>query len=83
MKPTRIDQILMTLDKAVNWTGISDRIKAETMHEGAYPRSRLLRWAPLCPIACCAALFSASLAWPSVFEISMGAVVVAGMVPFI
>jgi hypothetical protein len=34
MNPTRMDQILMTLDKTVSWTGISDRIRAETLYEG-------------------------------------------------
>jgi hypothetical protein len=40
MKPTRMDQILMTLDKSVSWTGISDRIGAETFYERSQPRPR-------------------------------------------
>ena len=82
MRPTRIDQILMTLDKAVSWTGISERIRVEALDQGNHPRPRPLRWVPLFPIVSSVALFVASLVRPSVLEISMGAVV-AGLLPLI
>jgi hypothetical protein len=82
MKSSWTDQILMTLDKTVRWTGIAERIRAEALYEGDHPRPRPLRWMPLFVIACSVAPFIVSLVRPSVLEISLG-VVVAGLLPLI
>lgn len=82
MKSSWTDQMLMALDRTVNWTGISERIRAETLNEGNHPQPTLFRWMPVFLIACSTALFIVSLLRPSVFEISLG-VVVASQIPFI
>jgi hypothetical protein len=81
MKPRRIDHVLTTLDRAVRWTGIAARVRADSLDEG-HPRTRPLRWTPIVLIACSVALFASSLVWPSVFEVSLG-VVVIGLLPVI
>jgi hypothetical protein len=73
MKRTRLDQ---------GWTGIADRMKAETLYDANHPRPRTfdgclsLVWRVQLPYS----LFS--LIRPSALEISLG-VVVTGLAPLI